>query len=65
MESYTVVLTGEFVECVEAENPKEAEQLAIRLANLSIGKGMSYFTVTNTKICLSPSQEKQDATNPG
>lgn len=64
MESYTVVIEGEFTECVQANNPEEAEQLAIRLVTLSVGFGTSGFTVTDSKICPSPSQGEKNADDP-
>ncbi len=60
MENFTVKLEGEFVESVEANNEEEARQLVMRLTNLTIGSGGPCFTITNTTICHSPKQEKEE-----
>ena len=60
METYTVKLNCEFVESVQANNKTEAEQLAIRLLNLSLGSSVHCVATTEIKVSNKPNQEKQD-----
>lgn len=56
MKRYTVRIIGEFLEGVEANNEKEAEQLAVRMVNIGL-VGLPQFTISETIICDSPKKE--------
>lgn len=58
MNNYTVRIKCEFLENVEANNEKEAEQLALRMLNMSLGARQLEPGVAKINICRSPSQEE-------
>ena len=50
MRTYTVVLKGKFVEEVTANNPKEAEQLAIRMLTIRVGGAGPTYEISKLTI---------------
>ena len=58
MTGYTIRIEGEFIEGIEANSEKEAEQLALRMLMAGLGSCPTQFSVVKITVCSNPKKKE-------